>query len=245
MAGLYASSRRAQTSFSVLMTLLGQVRVVAHDDGSIVIPQLTGLNGQPKVWRAVAPFVWREIGGQQVMAARMENGRVRFIGFDEAGGIEVLLPVGAMQSSAWILPAMLIAIGILLLTAIQWPASALIRRRYGAQFPLVGRPALVYRLARVAAITGLVFLLGWTLILQAGLSDLAAFSQMDAWVMMFQLLGVICIAGAGVAIWNAWLTLRGRASRWSKTWSVALAIACVLIVWFGFAFNLIGVRMQF
>ncbi len=245
VAGLYASSRRAQTSFFVLMTLLGQVRVVANDDGSIVIPQLTGLNGQPKVWRAVAPYVWREAGGQQRLAARMENGRVRFIGFDEAGGIEVLLPVGALQSSAWILPAMLVAIGILLLTALHWPASALIRRRYGAQFPLTGQQALGYRLARVAAIIGLVFLLGWTLILQAGLSDLAAFSRMDAWVMMVQLLGIVCLAGAGVAIWNAWLTLRGGAGRWSKGWSVALAISCVLIVWFGFAFNLIGLRLHF
>ena len=89
VAGLYASSRRAQTSFSVVLTLLGQARVVGNDDGTLVIPELTGLNGQPKMWREVAPYVWREVGGQERLAAKIENGRIRFLGFDSAGGIEV------------------------------------------------------------------------------------------------------------------------------------------------------------
>jgi hypothetical protein len=33
---------------------------------------------------------------------------------------------------------------------------------------------------------------------------------------------------------------------WSKVWSVvALATACVLTVWFGFALNLVGLRMHY
>jgi CubicO group peptidase (beta-lactamase class C family) len=246
VAGLYASSRRAKTSFSAVVTLLGQARVVAKDDGTLVIPELTGLNGQPKVWREVAPYVWREVGGQERLAAKIENGRVRFLGFDEAGGIEVLQPVSLMESSAWILPALVVAIAVLLLTVIYWPVAALIRRRYGAAFALVGRQALAYRLARVAAIVSLVFLLGWALIIQTGMSDLAAFGgRMDGWIMLFQLLGLVGLIGAGVAIWNAWLAWRGSAKWWSKAWSVALATACVLIVWFGFAFNLIGVRLHY
>ena len=245
VAGLYASSRRAQTSFSVVMTLLGQARVVAKDDGTIVIPALTGLNGQPKVWREVEPYVWREVGGQERLAARIENGRVRFLGFDQAGGIEVLLPVSAMQSSAWILPAMLVAIVVLLVTVIGWPVAALVRRRYGAAFALVGQQALAYRLTRVAAIVGLVFLLGWALIIQSGLSDLAVFSRIGGRVALLHTLGFVCLIGAGVAIWNAWLVWKGSAKWWSKAWSVALATSCVLVVWFGFAFNLIGVRLQY
>ena len=48
VAGLYASSRRSQRSFSTVVTLLGQTRVLAKDDGALVIAALTGLNGQPK-----------------------------------------------------------------------------------------------------------------------------------------------------------------------------------------------------
>ena len=47
---------RETTFFSAVVTLLGQARVVAKDDGTLVIPALTGLNGQPKVWREVAPL---------------------------------------------------------------------------------------------------------------------------------------------------------------------------------------------
>ena len=246
VAGLYASSRRAQTSFSVALTLLGQARVVARDDGALVIAELTGLNGQPKVWREAAPYVWREVGGQERLAAKIENGRVRFLSFDSAGGIEVLLPVSVMESSAWIVPALLVAIAVLSLTVISWPAAALIRRRYGAAFALVGRQALAYRLARVAAIVSLVFLLGWAVIIQTGMSDLAAFGgRMDGWIMLFQLLGLVGLVGACAAIWNAWLAWRGSAKWWSKAWSVALATACVLIVWFGFTFNLIGLRVHY
>lgn len=246
VAGLYASSRRAQTSFSVVMTLLGQARVVAKDDGTLVIPELTGLNGQPKVWREVAPYVWREVGGQERLAAKMENGRVRLLAFDSGGGIEVLQPVSITESSAWIVPALLVAIAVLFLTVIHWPVAALIRRRYGAAFGLLGQQAVAYRLARVAAIVSLVFSLGWALIIQTGLSDLAAFGgRMDGWIMLFQLLGLVGLVGAGVAIWNAWLALRGRAKWWSKAWSAALATACVLIVWFGFTFNLIGLRLHY
>lgn len=162
------------------------------------------------------------------------------------GGIQVLQPVGALESSAWILPALLIAICVLLLTVIHWPAAALIRRHYGATFEWVGRHAMAYRLARVAAIVSLIFLFGWTLIIQTGMSDLAAFGgRMDGWILLFQALGLVSLIGAGAAIWNAWLVWRGNAKWWSKSWSVALATACVLIVRFGFAFNLIGVRLLY
>jgi hypothetical protein len=246
VAGLYASSRRAKTSFSVAPTLLGQTRVVPGDDGTIMIPELTGLNGQPKVWHEIAPYVWREVGGQERLAAKIENGRVRFLGFDSAGGIEVLQPVSFRESSAWIEPGLVIAIGVLLLSVIGWPAGALIRRRYAAAFPLVGQPALAYRLARIAAIVCLVFLLGWTLIIQSGMSDLARFGgRMDGWIMLFQLIGLVGLVGAVVAIWNAWLAVRGDAKWWSKAWSIALAASCALIVWFGFAFNMIGLRLHY
>ena len=68
--------------------------------------------------------MWREVGGQERLAAKFENGRVRFLGFDSAGGIEVLQPVTVMESSACILPALLVAIAVLLLTVIYRPAAA-------------------------------------------------------------------------------------------------------------------------
>ena len=57
VAGLYQTSRRAETTFYAALGMLGQFTVSANADGTLVIPVLTGLNGEPKVWREVAPFV--------------------------------------------------------------------------------------------------------------------------------------------------------------------------------------------
>jgi len=91
-----------------------------------------------------------------------------------------------------------------------------------------------------------VFLLGWALIVQAGLADLAKFGgAMDAPILLFQILGWVALVGAGVAAWNAWLVWPGGATWWSRVWSIAMAASCALIVWFGFTFNLIGVRLHY
>lgn len=245
VAGMYASSRRAQTTFYSALSLLGQTRITANEDGTLVIPGLTGLNGQPKVWREVAPFVWREVGGRERLAAQISDGRVRFLGFDSTSGIHVLMPVPAWQSSAWITPVILVALGSLLLTVIFWPVSALIRRRYGATFALAGQQALAYRLVRVAAIVNLVFLLGWVLMVQAS-SDLAALGGgLDPWFSLLHLIGLMGVAAAGIAIWNAWLVVKSSRRWWSKAWSVVLAISCLAITWFAFTFNLVNFSVRY
>jgi hypothetical protein len=198
------------------------------------------------VWRETGPYVWREVGGQERLAAKLENGRIRFLAFDSAGGIEVLLPVPAKKSSVWILPAVVVASAVLFVTVIAWPVAALMRRRHGAALAAVGPDALAHRLARVAAVVSLVFLLGWALILRTGFSDLAAFGgRMDGWIMLCQLLGLVAVAGVVAAAWNAWLACRAHGKWWNKAWSLALTSACALIAWFGFAFNLMGVRLHY
>jgi hypothetical protein len=62
VAGNYAASRRAETTFFKLLTLLGETRITANDDGTIELPPLTSYNGKPKRWREISPFVWREVG---------------------------------------------------------------------------------------------------------------------------------------------------------------------------------------
>lgn len=241
LAGTYGVSRRSETSFFKLFTLLGQFKVTVEDDGTVVIPPLTGLNGEPKRWREVAPYVWQEIGGQERVAAQVENGRVRMVGADSLTGIMVFLPVGAAAASSWIIPAVMVAIVALLLTVVAWPVAAVVRRRRGAAFALSGREALGYRFVRVAAVVNLVFLLGWVLVFSAGEADLAAFDgRMDPWLWLLRLIGLLVVAGAAVATWNAWLTFHASRGLKSKTWAVVLAASCVALAWFAFAFHLIS-----
>jgi CubicO group peptidase (beta-lactamase class C family) len=219
VAGTYQSSRRAETSFLAAIGLLGQVRTDANADGTLVIAPLTGLNGQPKVWREVAPFVWREVGGDERLAARLEDGNVRMLGVDALGGIDMLQPVPAWKSSAWIMPTLLTAIVALTLTVLFWPVSAWARRYYGVQPSLTGSAQKSYRLVRVAALVNLVFLAGWLVFLQVFEADLARFDgQLDGWLALVHFLGLVGVAGAAIALWNAWLSFRSNARWWNKAW---------------------------
>ncbi|MBB6095842.1 CubicO group peptidase (beta-lactamase class C family) [Povalibacter uvarum] len=246
VAGLYATSRRAETTFFNVVSLVGQTQVVAKEDGTLVIPHLTGANGEPKSWREVAPYVWREVGGHERLAARIEDGKIRFLGFDSAGGIEVLVPVPASRSSAWIKPLMLVTIAILIAAVVSWPVGALTRRYYRAPLDRTGLAKLAHRLVRVVAILGLTFLVGWMVVVQSGLSNLASFDgRLNGGLTLLHIVGLLCIAGIGVTIWNAKLVFTSGAKWWSKLWSVTLVGAMLAVVWFGLAFNLIGLTLRY
>lgn len=246
VVGRYQSSRRAEDTFFTSVGMLSQFDVSAKADGSLVIPALRGLNGQPKVWHEVAPFVWREVGGKERLAAKIENGRVRFLGNDSSSGVQVFLPVPAGKSGGWIIPVVLLSAGSLLLTVIVWPIAALIRRRHGLKFELTKQQALARRLVCAAAIVNLVFLIGWMVLVQSGLANLAVFDgRADVWFFLLHLLGFVGMIGAAVVIWNAWLWLQGKHGWWSKTWSVLLAVACVAITWIAVTLNLVKLSLYY
>jgi hypothetical protein len=226
-----------------LAGLLGQMKVIVNDDGTIVIPALTGFGGQPKVWREVGSYVWSEVGGKQRIAARVVNGRVQAFGFEPFASIAVLQPVPATRSATWNLPLLLGAIVVLLLTAIFWPATALVRRHYGTNVALPRRELLAYRWARVAALINLAFLLGWVLVIVS--VDVEWASSLDPWLRLLQLVGCLGVAATGAAVWSVWLTWNGGRGWWAKISSALLGAACLAAVWFAFAFNLISATLNY
>ena len=247
VSGRYAASRRAETTFFRLFTLLGQSSIAPKSDGALTVPGLDELNGQPREWQEVAPFVWRDKNGPEQVAVKMDgNNRVQMLSADEVGGILVLLPVPWQQSGAWIVPVISIATAILVLTVIAWPIAAWRRRRRGTPLALSPRELSVYRIARVIALIDVVFLIGWMYIVSAGNADLAAYDgRLDTLFYVLHILGFIGAAGALVAIWNGWLAIAGKRGWKATTWNVGLAVSCLAVSWFGFAFNLIRLTLQY
>jgi CubicO group peptidase (beta-lactamase class C family) len=245
VTGRYSASRRAETTFFKLFSLLGQASIAPDEKGVLTVPGLTELNGQPKQWHEVEPWVWRESHGPEQVAAKVE-GVVKMLSADEVGGILVLLPVPWQQSGAWILPAVGIATAILALTVLAWPIAAWRRRKRGTPLALSPRDLQIYRVARVVALIDVVFLIGWMGIVSAGNADLAAYDgHLDVWFYVLHLLGFIGAVGALVAIWNGWLAIAGKRGWKATTWNVGLAVSCVAVSWFGFAFNLRRVTLQY
>jgi hypothetical protein len=246
VTGRYASSRRAETTFFKLFTLLGQGSVMSKPDGAMTVPGLDGLNGQPLEWHPVAPNVWRDKDSPDQVAVKMDGNRVQMLSADEAGGILVFLPVPWQQSGAWILPVISIASVILVLTVLAWPIAAWRRRRRGTPLALSPRELTIYRIARVVALVDVAFLLGWMGIVSAGSADLAAYDgRLDTWFYVLHILGLIGAVGAIVALWNGWLAIAGKRGWKATTWNVGLAASCVAVTWFAFAFNLIRFTLKY
>ena len=241
MAGLYENSRRADDSFVALVNLASQVKVVADGKGSISVPSVTDLSGEPIKWREIAPYVWRDINSNDRLAAKVVDGKVQRFSFEPVSPFMVFDPVPWWKSAGWLLPACMAGLAALLLTVLAWPLSALVRRHYGVEYKLSGLDAKAHRMIRITALAVLATTLAASGMLVAGLSNLDLLGPGNDWiVILLRVLALIVLPiGAAISLWNAWVVLRRR-HRWpAKVWAVVLALSCMALLWVGVAFHLV------
>lgn len=242
IAGRYDNSRRSETGFVALAYLMGQVTVQANEDGTITVPALTGANGQPKKWREIAPYVWRDVMGGDRIAAKVVDGKVVRFSAEPISPFMVFDRTPVWRSGGLLLPLLGAALLALLLTVLAWPVSAMVRRHYGVSYPYSGRDAQWHRRIRwtslVVFVTTVVGI-GLVLWMMESLEMLGPRS--DNLVHAIRLLAAVVLPlGALVSLGNAWAVLTSRRSWKAKLWSVVLAASCLVILWVGFVFNLIG-----
>src|SRR5690606_29964650 len=143
IAGSYISSRRPESNFMSILNLASAVKVSVNADGTISVPMLTKYSGAPRKWREVSPYVWRDVDGEERLAAEVVDGQV--IRFSADG----LAPIMVFQRlPGWVsllLPLTVCSLLALLLTVLAWPVSALVRRHYGARYALSGKDARMHR----------------------------------------------------------------------------------------------------
>jgi hypothetical protein len=124
---------------------------------------------------------------------------------------------------------------------------AIIRWRRGKPYALEGRKKLLSRIVVMTAFVDLVFVGGFILVALQVMGNLSIFdSPLDPWLHLYQALGILAVIGAGVAIYNLVLTWRDDQRGWpSRIWAAAVVLACLGIVWIGFAFHLIGWSVEY
>ncbi|WP_201295506.1 serine hydrolase domain-containing protein [Luteimonas sp. 9C] len=240
IAGTYTSSRRPDSNFVSLANMLGPVKVVANADGTITVAMATGASGAPKQWREIAPYVWQDRDSTDRLAADVVDGRVVRFTMEPYAPIMVFERISAWRALS--MPLLVASLVVLLLTVLAWPVSALVRRYYGAPYRLAGTDARAHRLVRIAALLVLLAT-GAALALVVGmLSNLAMTSpDTDVLIIAVRLFATVVLPlGAAVAVWNAWQVLRGRRRVLARLWAVLLALACLFLLWIGFAHHVIG-----
>lgn len=247
MSGLWNNSRREDHGFVSVLNLIGQTAVSVGPKGELVIPALTGLNGRPREWTEIAPFLWQDKDSHDRLAAQVIDGKVVRWSFDTISPFMVFDRVPASMSGAWLKPALYASLAILLLTLLYWPAAWYVRRRYKAQPSVAGRSLQAYRATRIMAGADLLVLVGWGVLVTLLFKDLENLAgSFDLWLWVLQILGAIVFVGAvGISAWNAWLTFKdGR--RWTrKLWSVLIVLATLVILYIALRYGLLAMSVSY
>lgn len=250
LAGVYENSRGSRSNFMAALGLVGQVKVIAQADGSIVVPAFRSLDGQPRRWREIAPYVWKDVNGPWRLAAETRDGAVTRFSMDQISPIMVMQPVPWQRSSAWLAPALAAAVATLALTLALWPIAALARRGHAPTIYRDPTDRRAGRLARLAALGVLAVLGGWAFVIGTGLSNLEALSgPLQPAIGILGLAGpVVILAALAAMAWNlrrAWRRVEGRAPWAARLWSVALLAAVAVAAWTVAVFHLFGLNAHF
>jgi len=247
MAGNWIASRRADSSFLAgFYWLAGQAKVGVGPKGELVIPSLANPGGRPRQWVEIAPFVWRDANGHGRVAAKVVDGKVVRWSFDLAAPFEMFDRVPAGLSTGWIVPALLAALGVLLLTFLFWPAAWFVRRRYKAPASVEGRALLAQRLNRTFAGLSVAVMTGWAVAATVLLGSGVPGGGLDPLLWFLQIAGAVVFVGAAaIAAWNVWLTWSGRA-RWTrKLWAIFVLLAALMVLYVAVRFNLLAMTVNY
>nr|WP_294810296.1 serine hydrolase domain-containing protein [uncultured Sphingomonas sp.] len=245
LVGSWTNSRRIDSSFAKIIGLLGDTKVSLDADGRPVIPALTSPGGAPRKLIEVAPFVWQDAYGHERLAAQVIDGKVARWSFGEVSPFMIWYRTPASLDSAWVMPALLFGIGVVLLTALSWPVGWFTRRRYGAPLALEGEARRTYRAVRGFAWLVLIVLVGWTIAI-SGLEDFESHGSTDWLILLLQIAGALVFFGMfGLSIWNAWLTWKAKRGWFARIWSVLLVLGAFFILYTALAFKLISFGTEF
>jgi len=238
-SGTYTLSRRAETSFLKTASLVSQFSVSPVGDGDIEIPQLTGINGKPKRWQGIGPMTFLERDGQDKLIFKP----------DQSGRMQMILPypfflgerVGSLQNGKLLLTVLGISLGLMLLTLILWPVSWFVRRHYDRTLELTSIERLFRILVRIVFILDLIFIAALIGLTTYGLNHLEVFSdQGNKWFHLIQIVGVLGAIGTLAVFVNAVLALISkRRGIWGKLQATIMLLACLGVLWFAFAGNLL------
>ena len=241
MTGLWDSSRRGQSNFIDILNLFGQTEVTVDADGGLLVPSLLGPGGAARKWDEIAPFVWRERNGHDRLAAQVVDGKVVRWSFDMVSPFTVFDPVPGHRSSAWLLPLVYASLAILLLTALYWPATWFVRRRYKAELALTGTARRAYRAMGTMAWLELLTIAGWATLVIAMFSSLPLLSSASDPLLWFAKIAAIIVFFGAVIIagWNVWVTWRGGRRWTAKLWSVLFLLATLVVLYVAITFHVL------
>ena len=236
LVGNYSVSRGSFTNFIDAANFLQQTHVGLDEDGRPLVPY--EFSERPHKWIEVAPFLWQDAYGPQRLSAKVENGKVVRWSIDAVAPFMVWDRTPWTRNTAWLMPAFVMGVGIIAITALGWPMGAIARRSYGATLGLTGIDLALYRLIHGLSWLALATLGGWMLLFQSlGTTD----ASLDRWIWLLEIASAIGFAGlATCALWIACRSWTRPRTWFARAWSTLRVAGALSILWVAIAFHLIS-----
>lgn len=250
MKGSYENSERAGENFLSLLGIVSQARVEEDDDGHLLASPILGLDGEPKRFEEIAPFVWREIGGKNHLAAKVVNGKVVVWAEEKESPAFVYTPTPAWRDATWLAPALATSMAVLLLTVLAWPIDTYLKRRYGGGMPPASiSPGASFRHVRIAAVATVGLLISWVALLAFMFATFNISSNLEPVILLLHLCSIVVFPLALLAgLWNLGQLLKAGSTRsgwFLHAWNILLIPAFSITLWTAIVCNLIGLERTF
>ncbi|MEY4377156.1 MAG: hypothetical protein RJB26_1706 [Pseudomonadota bacterium] len=246
-AGTYETSRRPDTSYLKVLSLIGPAKLVANADGSLTGGLIPGPNGKPRRYVEVSPFVWQDPVSRWRLAATVENGKVTRFTTEEVSAIMVWDRYPANRDPVWLLPAVIAAVVATLGTALLWPVAAWSRRRHGVQLPLQDAALRAHRVSRWATLALVVPTAAWIIfVLLAATGENLLNGSFDALVVAIEVASIVGYVGGTLALlWatrQAWRLGRPWAAR---LWTLVLALSGLVLLWTAYTHHFMNFQLHY
>ena len=238
VSGTYTLSRRGETSFVKLASLLGQFTVTPAGEDDIEVSLLTGANGKPKRWQAVSPTTFLERDGQDKLVFKP----------DQDGKMQMILPfpfftgqlVGKAENGKLLLLVLGVSLFVMVATLILWPIAWVVRRHYGHRLELSPVERLLRFGVRIVFLLDVIFIAAFLLLLTYGFTHLEILSSQGIkWFYLVQTIGLVGAIGTIVVLLNAGLAWISKRRIYGKLAATIMLFACLGLLWFSFAGNLL------
>jgi CubicO group peptidase (beta-lactamase class C family) len=249
VSGLYTASRRNENGIFRLPFLLLNVVVSPMPDGTIEISELKGLNGKPKRWREVKPFIFRETNGsEEVVFTRGQSGAsMRMLVPSIPYPFIVYDSLPWYRNSQFLLLIIGFTIGVFLFKLILWPVAAIVRRHYGAKLSSDQKERRLRIAVRIVCALNLLILLAYGFFVTTAFNSLGMLSsRYDTIIRIFQVAAAIATLGTLIAIYASYRSWRDKQQGiWTKLLATAIALACIGYVLIAIDGNLFDFTLRY
>jgi CubicO group peptidase (beta-lactamase class C family) len=243
LAGFYKSSRRFESSFLDITTPLGELKVVPGADGTITVDPLKNANGQLKKFEEISPFLYRQVHGQDKVGFKKDaEGNWQF---QLDYPFFIFQKVGLLQNKTFNMVVLFYGLGIAGLTVLLWPVGGMARKHYDKPLDYGSADKRGRLIVRLVCIFFLVFFVGWMSLLSV-LDDPKGINALPPWIIFFGFLGVICAIGTIFVCFHVFRSVRepGRWI-WTKLHDLALAVACLGLIWLALYWHLMNFDVHY